>query len=346
MATIRQAKAGRKRARVRRVQVGSPDPRLTPCAGIETVRELDRVLGITGALEAGVGAVKSRDRGLTGGQVLLALASCQLAGGDHLVSLDRRRADTAGQELEPVRTPASTTAAGIAKRFTPEHLAGIEAAVGQVNTRLLARVGPVRRSSLLKVSTIDGDTTDVQVYGRAKQNAKHAYTGALTLRPHITFWAEAGVPLAAEVMSGTGDPRSTCVDMLDRAMAALPEGVQAVRCRWDAGYFGKDLAVACIERGVEFAIGVKRTAPVLAAAANVPEHQWVPAIGMEHTQVAVIDYLPGQWPQGVACIARRTKIPAAMIPTAGPGNDAPSPSDSSPWPWPGGWTTCTGTASS
>ncbi len=290
---------------------------MTPCAGVEAVRELDRVLGITAALDGGIGSVKERRRGLTGGQVLVAMASCQLAGGDHLVGLDRRRADTAGQELEPVPTPASTTAAGIAKRFRPEHLAGIEAAIGQVNTVMLARVGQVRRSALLKVATIDGDTTDVEVYGRAKANAKHAYTGALTLRPHIGFWAEAGVPLAAELLPGTGDPRSSCVDLLDRAIAALPAGVEQVRCRWDAGYFAKDLAQACLERGVQFAIGVKRTKPVLAAAAAVPEHRWVPAVGMDHTEIAVIDYLPGAWPsQGVACIARRTRIPVENIPTA------------------------------
>jgi hypothetical protein len=71
----------------------------------------------------------------------MAMASCQLTGGDFLVSLDRRRADLAGQLLEPVPTPASTTAAGIAKLFTGEHLVGIEAAIGKVNTTMVGLVG-------------------------------------------------------------------------------------------------------------------------------------------------------------------------------------------------------------
>lgn len=55
---------------------------------------------------------------------------------------------------------------------------------------------------------------------------------------------------------------------------------------------------------------------MFAAASRVPDHQWVPAIGMQDTELAVIDYLPGQWPsEGVVCIARRTRIPAAEIPT-------------------------------
>jgi hypothetical protein len=40
---------------------------------------------------------------------------------------------------------------------------------------------------------------------------------------------------------------------------------------------------------------------------------------MEHTEVAGIDYLPGTWPKhaGIACIARRTRIPVELIPSDG-----------------------------
>ncbi|MHB1289202.1 IS1380 family transposase [Georgenia sp.] len=317
MATLRKRKQEKKhRVRARRVRIGAPDARLTGSAGVEAVRELDQVLGITAALEDGVGTVKERRRGLGGGELVMAVASCQLAEGDFLVSLDRRRADVAGQLLEPVPTPAATTAAGIARRFTGEHLRGIETAIAVVNTTMLALVDPVRRSALLRSVTIDGDATDVEVYGRDKELAQYTHTGQRNLRPHIAYWAEAGVPLAAELMAGAGDPRSNSVEMLDRALAALPAGVGQVRARWDAGYFAKDLADACVARGVEFAIGAKRTAPVFAAASHVPGHQWVPAIGMEGTELAVIDYLPGAWPEdGVVCIARRTRIPAEQLPT-------------------------------
>jgi Transposase DDE domain group 1 len=316
VAAVRGRKKRRKRAR--RVRVGAADARLTPVGGLEAVRELDRVLGITRALDAGIGRIKERERGLTGGQVLMTMACAQLAGEDFMVGLDRRREDAAGQMLEPVPTPASTTWAGNAKRFTGKHLAGLPAAVKTINTEWVSRLPAPRRGALLREVTIDGDTTDVEVYGRTKDGAAHAYTGALTLRPHIAYWAEAGVPLAAELMGGTEDPRSNAVDVLDAAIAALPDGVEHVRCRWDAGYFAVDLANACIERGVSFAIGAKRTRPLMTAAQQVPDTAWVPAIGMDGTEVAVIDYLPGTWPgdAGIACIARRTRIPAERIPTA------------------------------
>ncbi len=256
MASLRGKKKNthKTRVRARRVRVGAADHRLTPVAGVEAVREADRVLGLTRALDHGIGAVKERDRGLSGGQLVTAMASAQLAGEDFLVGLDRRRADTAGQELEPVPTPASTTAYGIAKRFTTEHLHGIETAIGQINTGMVGLLPLVRRTSLLKVATIDGDATDVEVYGKTKEKAEYSYTGQLNLRAHIGFWAESGVSLAAELMGGAEDPRSNCVDLLDRAVAALPRGVEKVRCRWDAGYFAGDLAAACLKRGIEFAI--------------------------------------------------------------------------------------------
>lgn len=318
MATIRGQKQRRKnRSRARRVRLGERDPRLTPAAGVEAVRELDRVLAVGATIDRHVGELKARRRGLSGGQLLVAMASAQLAGEDHLVGLDRRRADTAGQELEAVPTPASTTAPGIARRFTGEDLVAVEEAIGEINTEFVSRLPLVRRMTLLRTATIDGDTTDVEVYGRTKQKAVYNHTGQRNLRPHIGFWAEAGVPLAAELMGGAEDPRANCVDLLDRSIAALPAGVGEVRCRWDAGYFAAELAHACCERGVGFAIGAKRTAPVVAAAQRVPGHQWVPAIGMEDSEVALVDYLPGTWPseQRVVCIARRTRIPVEKIPT-------------------------------
>lgn len=318
MARIRGSKKGRKqRSRARRVRIGTPDPRLTAAGGVEAVRELDRVLAITDTLDGKLGALKQRRRGLSGGELLLAMASAQLTGADHLVGLDRRRADAAGQELEPVPTPASTTAAGIARRFTGRHLVAVEEAVGAINSEWVSRLPATRRGVLLRCATIDGDTTDVEVYGRTKQGASHAHTGALNLRPHIGYWAEAGVPLAAELMGGAEDPRANCVDILDRAIAALPAGTVQVRCRWDAGYFAAELAKACLERGVEFAIGARRTRPLVAAAQRIPEHAWVPAVGMDDSEVAVVDYLPGPWPAeaGIRCIARRTRIPVERIPT-------------------------------
>ena len=53
------------------------------------VTELCGKLGLIGALDEGIGPVKQRQRGFTGGQVLTGMAAAQLAGEDFLVGLDR-----------------------------------------------------------------------------------------------------------------------------------------------------------------------------------------------------------------------------------------------------------------
>ena len=85
-----------------RVRIGAPDPRLTGVSGMVAVTELVSRLRVIKLLDAAIGPVKSRDRGHTGGQVLVGLAAAQLAGEDFLVGLDRWRADAAGQVLAPV----------------------------------------------------------------------------------------------------------------------------------------------------------------------------------------------------------------------------------------------------
>lgn len=121
------------------------------------VDEVDRIVGLSGLLEEGIGQVKQRDRGVTGAQTLVAMAAAQLTGQDHLVGLDRRRGDAAGQPLGPAVDVPSTTAAQIAKRFTDSAFWGIEEAVGRACARVLDRLAPVRRAELLRSVTLDGD---------------------------------------------------------------------------------------------------------------------------------------------------------------------------------------------
>ena len=100
------------------MRIGAPDPSLTPVAGMVAVTELVDRLDMIERLDAAIGPIKSAAAGYTAGQVLVGMAAAQLAGEDFLVGLDRHRADAAGQQLAPVPGLASTTAAGLARRFT------------------------------------------------------------------------------------------------------------------------------------------------------------------------------------------------------------------------------------
>src|SRR5947207_10789972 len=102
-----------------RVGIGAPDASLTAVSGVVAVAELVGRLGVTAALDDAVGAVKQRDRGLSAGEFLVAVAQGQMCGAQFWTGLDHCRADTAGEALSAVPTPASTTAVALADRFGP-----------------------------------------------------------------------------------------------------------------------------------------------------------------------------------------------------------------------------------
>ena len=135
------------RARTRgRIQIGAADPSLTAAGGMLAVTELCGRLGLIEALDAGMGPVKARRRGFTGGQVLTGMAAAQLAGEDFLVGLNRVRADEAGQQVTPVPGLATSTATGVARRFTAKHWRGAEMGLAAATSRMLGLLPAERRS--------------------------------------------------------------------------------------------------------------------------------------------------------------------------------------------------------
>jgi hypothetical protein len=63
---------------------------------------------------------------------------------------------------------SSTTAAGLARRFTDGQWYGVETGIGAVHAVMLAAWAPARAAALCDQVRIDLDTTDVEVYGRTK----------------------------------------------------------------------------------------------------------------------------------------------------------------------------------
>jgi DDE family transposase len=299
------------------VRIGVPDRSLTANAGLAAVSELCDQLGVTGALDAAIGPVKQRDRGFSGGELLTGIAAAQLAGEDFMVGLDRQRADAAGQQVTPVPGLASTTAAGLARRITPAQWQKVEAGLAVATGRMLSLLPPQRAAALTGGPvTIDLDTTDVEVYGVKKRGAAYNHQGQRVGRPHVATWAEAEIVLAADLGSGTDDPRATAPAMLRRALAGLPAAAREpgrVAMRADAGYFAGQLARAAHDEQIAFAIGAKRIAPLWRLLAGIGEDDWHEAIDMEGAQVAVADYCPDWWPASTSLLIRRVRLDPAQI---------------------------------
>ena len=298
------------------VVVRADDPSLTGSAGMVCVREAVRALGLIDAIDAFVGPIKQRDRGLSAGEFVVAMAECLLAGGDFLVDLDRDRADTAGLALRAVPTPpASTTARTLAQRFGPEQLAGIEAAWAESTARALELCDAVDRDRLCgERPTIDVDSTEIEVFGRKKNGVAYNYLGQLAGRVLLASWAEAGVAAAATTMSGLEDPRPAAPDIVTAAIDALPAGLQRPRVRMDSGFFDRAVIQAVIDADADVCVAAPRNAAVVRAWQAVDDQAWRPAIGMHDAEVTEAVYTPKGWPP-LRCIVRRVRHPAERIPT-------------------------------
>jgi len=311
----------RRRGRVRnRVRIGAPDPSLTATSGVAAVAEFVDQLDVVARFDRGIGSIKKRDRGASAGELLVGLAQSQLLGADALVALDRQRGDVAAVELSAVPVLASTTAAGLARRFGPDHLAGIETSIADLAWRAIGLLPVERRVALGAKVTLDLDSTDVEVYGSKKQGVAYNYQGQRCGRPHLATWAEAGLTTAADLLAGNDDVRPRAADMLRRGLAGIPEKVRAeaaahdrLRTRADAGYFTAELAFAAVEQGCDFAIAAKRNTAMWRAYASIPDDAWVDAIGMAGAQVAAVDYAPAGWPEATYTIVRRVRIEAETI---------------------------------
>ena len=124
---------GRRRGRI---VIGESDPSLCRYAGLVVIGELARRLRLVELIDAELQVerrarpVKVRRRGLSPGQLVVAMSECQLVGGEFFADLEEVRADQAGSRLRTVAAPPSApTALQRAKGFRRVHCQRIERAL-------------------------------------------------------------------------------------------------------------------------------------------------------------------------------------------------------------------------
>ena len=115
---------------------GSVSPTVADRPGrLAAVGEFVEKVGMVGAFDEAIGSIKVRARVRRPVSWWWAWLRAQLAGTGYWSGLDQVRADAVAAEVSAVPFLASTTAAGLARRFTAEHIAGIEAGSAQVIER-------------------------------------------------------------------------------------------------------------------------------------------------------------------------------------------------------------------
>jgi hypothetical protein len=303
-----------------RIVFRADDERLTPFAGLAVIGVIVRVLGLVGlidgelARERRAAPVKQRDRGVSGGELLVAMAESQLVGGECFDDIEDLRADRAGAGLRgALRVPAAATARQLARRFRRCHVQAIERAVARVAGRLDRALGRDR----YEAATIDLDATQLEVHG-VKGGAARSRHGFVSYAPHIAFWAQRGRALTGELVGGNREKptASAAATLARRALRMLRAAGHhgRVAFRVDSAYYTAGLLMALRKAGAQFTVSVPRGARVWKLLAGVPDSAWVDADDLPGAQVAETVYAPEGWRhEPLRMIVRRTLYTAAQV---------------------------------
>lgn len=302
-----------------RIEFRADDPSLTPYAGLAIPGELARSLRLVELIDAELAAaarvapVKERRRGLTPGEVTVAIAEAQLAGAECFDDLEAVRADRAGASLRAVRrTLSAPTARQLAYRFKPSHIRAIERGVARVGNELDRRLS----RDLSEDVTFDLDAIETKVFGRRKQGTGRSRHGNLAYNSYVVTWVERGRAMTSELKGGN-QARIKAAEsdrMLGRAARLLPEGHGQITVRGDNGFYAVELMMSCRKRGMRFTFSATRTTAMWAKLHEIAEDAWQDAIEMRGAQVAELQCTPEGWKhEPLRLIVRRVPVTAAEL---------------------------------
>src|SRR5262245_44544123 len=219
------------------------DAWLTAHSGVPLLIEAFRTSGAAAVLDERV-LIKQRKRGLSPSELTEALFALWAAGGERCEDLARLREDAALALLLGHALPAPQTARDFLEAFeqaTPPLWQGESCAVPSEGDRLQGLHAASRRLIAFlqkrlpqRTATIDIDAT---ILSSDKRAARATYEGSPGYQPVIALWAEQDVVLADEFRDGNVPAYSGNLRLIERAIAALPPGIECIFVRSDsAGY--------------------------------------------------------------------------------------------------------------
>jgi len=306
-----------------RIEFRADDPSLTPYAGLAISGEVCRKLRLVAVIDAELAAarvapVKQRRRGLSAGQLAVAIAEAQLAGAECFDDVQDVRADRAGAPLRAVAaTPPAPTARQLACRFKPGHIRAIERGVARAGNELDRRLGRDPTGPV----TFDLDATETKVFGRRKRGTGRSRHGHLAYNSYVVTWAERGRALTSELKGGN-QARIKAAEsgrMLGRAERLLPDEHGQITVRGDNGFYSVELMTDCRKRKLRFTFSATRTSTVWSKLQEIDEHAWADAIDMRGAQVAELQFTPEGWKhEPLRLIVRRVPITAEEIQATSP----------------------------
>ncbi|MBO0800372.1 MAG: IS1380 family transposase [Blastocatellia bacterium] len=157
----------------------------------------------------------------------------------------------------------------------------------------------------LKTVTLDTDTTVHTLYGnqmggRKSYNPKNK--GKKSYQPMLTFIAETREYLWGELRNGDRPTGKQVYEHLNKAIAALPEGVGDVSARADSGFYCAEAVQAYEEANCGFVIVARKTSRLVQ---QLEQADWRPSPKTDADEQCEFVYQPEGWTKAHRFIALR-----------------------------------------
>ncbi len=161
----------------------------------------------------------------------------------------------------------------------------------------------------LAVATLDTDTTVHTLYGKqmgGRKSYNPQHKGKKSYQPILTFLAETREYLAGGLRNGDRPTGAEVAEHLRQAFRTLPGCVKQIFARADSGFYCGEAVAAYLEKGCQFVIVARKTAPLLA---RLREAAWEPSPKTDADAQCEFTYQPEGWGKALRFVALRYAQP-------------------------------------
>lgn len=273
-------------------------------AGTLLIAELADRVGLTEGLSVAMAHTRQRRSAYDPGVVLAHLATMLADGGDCL-------ADIAGLRNQPELFGAVGSDPTVWRVLDSVHSVGLgNIAAARADARAIAWQAGAEPDEI--VIDIDGTLIDAH---SDKADATPTYKRGFGFYPILAYLDETGEALAGMLRAGRAGSNDAAdhLEVLDASLAQLPIDAAEVLVRTDSAGATHDFIDGCIDRQLQFSVGLPIDTRVREALCLAQEEDWIAAIEVDGGIrdgawiCELTDLIDHTWGQGIRVIARRER---------------------------------------
>ena len=256
-----------------RIRIAFDDHRLVNNARLVLPATLALRFGLPELVHNHLDLGRAPSRANTGDKMMTLVASA-LAGGDCIDDADALRTGGTACTLGGTVKAPSTLGAFL-RSFRWGHVRQLD----WVSRELLARAWQAGAGPGDGPLTIDLDSTICEIYGLAKEGARHhGYTGARGYHPLLAIAAGTGDVLMSRLREGQANTARGAAHFLRETVSRVRYGGARgqLTVRADSGFYTHAVVAVCRRMDARFSITIRQRASLRDLIEAIPEEDWTP----------------------------------------------------------------------